>query len=85
MKYNILTILNALEACYATDNNPITITRFTQLFCEKYHLNPETEQRNIKHIIKLIAKQKNEITIEENDTITMHNMLRSKIKLIIGG
>ena len=83
MKYTLLGVKQALEACYVCDVNPISVSDFISLFCERYSLREDKESVRLRGMLRVLQKQG--ILEIENDTIHMHNILRSKIRMEITG
>ena len=81
MKYTLLGVKQALEACYVCDVNPISVSDFISLFCERYNLREDKESVRLRGMLRALQKQ--EIITVTDDVISMHNILRSKIRMEI--
>ncbi len=83
MKYDLMKVLRALEACYVCDINPVSVDMFIMYFCNRYELDVETETSRIRGMLQVLAKQK-KIKLADG-VIYLENMLRSNLKLEIKG
>lgn len=83
MKYDLLSVKTALEVLYAQGYTSIRTEYFLYLFCERYNVDMERENRRIRGMLNLLAR-KGKIRIED-ERIMMENMLSSNLRLIING
>ena len=82
MKYDLLSVKTALEVLYAQGYTTISIHYFLYLFCEKYNVHMERENRRIRGMLDLLSR-KGKISITDEDEIVMWNLLTSNLRLII--
>ncbi len=82
MKYDLLSVKTALEVLYAQGYTRISIHYFLYLFCEKYGVDMERENRRIRSMLDLLHR-KDKISITDEDEIVMWNMLTTNIRLVI--
>lgn len=83
MKYDLLSVKTALEVLYSQGFTEIRLEYFLFLFCEKYGVDMERENRRIRGMLNLLDK-KGKIRLENDDEmIMMENMLTSNLRLVI--
>ena len=83
MKYDLLSVKTALEVLYAQGYTEIRTHYFLYLFCEKYGVDMERENRRIRGMLDLLGR-KGKIRLEnDGESIVLENMLTSNLRLII--
>lgn len=81
MRYDLLSVKTALEVLYSQGYTSISIHYFLYLFCEKYNVDMERENRRIRGMLDLLSR-KGKISID-GEEIVMWNMLTTNIRLVI--
>lgn len=76
-----MSVKTALEVLYAQGYTRISIHYFLYLFCEKYNVDMERENRRIRGMLDLLSR-KGKINID-GEEIVMWNMLTTNIRLVI--
>lgn len=76
-----MSVKTALEVLYAQGYTSISIHYFLYLFCEKYGVDMERENRRIRGMLDLLHRKDKIRIVDEN--IEMENMLTSNLRLVI--
>ena len=77
-----MSVKTALEVLYSQGYTSISISYFLYLFCEKYNVDMERENRRIRGMLEVLRKN-GKIRITDEDEIVMWNMLTTNIRLVI--
>lgn len=76
-----MSVKTALEVLYSQGYTSISIHYFLYLFCEKYGVDMERENRRIRGMLDLLHRKDKIRIVDEN--IEMENMLTSNLRLVI--
>ena len=82
MKYNILSVKEALEVLYCLGYEEISVSDFLTLFCRKYKQDEDKQERRVRQMLNLLAHKENIEIIDDNirlDKLSLSKGLRCRL------